>query len=154
MTSLQRWLFVLNLRAQNWWDKNWYTSVTTGLAPASGEICTCTTWVKRFWLNDLLVLNLKISIAKASNWSFIWKSKRLYLCYKFSKWWYYQLDLENPNSARNDRIAFHFCLYLKIVPTNYSHFTKMKLKSIYQKCFSFHLNCPFSSCNIQILEEN
>ena len=35
---------------------------------------------KAFWLNDLLVLNLKTSTAKVSNWSFIWKPKRLYLC--------------------------------------------------------------------------
>ena len=37
---------------------------------------------KAFWLNDLLVLNLKMSTAKVRNWSLIWKSKRLYLCYK------------------------------------------------------------------------
>ena len=33
-----------------------------------------------FWLNNLLMLNLKISIVKVSNCSFIWK------CYKISKW--------------------------------------------------------------------
>ena len=37
---------------------------------------------KAFWLNDLLVLNLKMSTAKVSNCSYIWIPKKLYLCYK------------------------------------------------------------------------
>ena len=51
---------------------------------------------------------------------------KIFICYKISKWSTYQLDLENSNSARNDRIAFHFCSYLKLVSPNFLHFNKIK----------------------------
>ena len=73
------------------------------------------------------------------------------ICYKISKSCNYQLDLENSNSARNDRIAFHFYSYLKLVSPNFLHFNKIKPLKSYEKCFLFHLSCSFGSCNIQIL---
>ena len=64
------------------------------------------------------------------------------------------LDFESPNSARNDRITFHFCSYSKVKSPNFLHLTKTKPLKSYQKCFLYHLNCSFGSCNIQILERN
>ena len=76
------------------------------------------------------------------------------ICYKISKWCNYQLDLENSNSAGNERIAFDFCSYLKLVSPNFLQFTTINLFKSYEKCFLFHLNCSYGSCNIQILEGN
>ena len=89
------------------------------------------------------MLNLKIYITKATEVSFEIQNT---ICYKISKWCKYRLDFENSNSARNDRIAFHFCSYLKLVPPNFLHFTKIKPLKSYEKCFLFHLNCSFGSC--------
>ena len=89
------------------------------------------------------MLNLKIYITKATEISFEIQNT---ICYKISKWCKYRLDFENSNSARNDRIAFHFCSYLKLVPPNFLYFTKIKPLKSYEKCFLFHLNCSFGSC--------
>ena len=70
--TLCSWFRSLKLMHQNW-----YTNVKIGLAPASGEICTCDTWVKSFWVNMhpdklicLLVLNLKMPVTKVTGVSF------------------------------------------------------------------------------------
>ena len=43
---------------------------------------------------------------------------------------------------------------LKLVSPSFVHFTKIKPLKSYQKCFLFHPNCSFGSCNIQMLEGN
>ena len=71
------WLFILNFDAQNRCAQDLYTNVKIALAPESGDICTCDTWVKPFWSyvhpDDLicqLVLFLKMSITKITGVSF------------------------------------------------------------------------------------
>ena len=87
-----------------------------------------------------------------SNWSFIWKSIRTYTTKSQNDATIN--DLENPNSATNDRITFHFCSYSKLLSPSFLHITKLKLLKSYEKCFLFQLNSSFGSCNIQILEGN
>ena len=75
------------------------------------------------------------------------------MSYKISKWCHYQSDLENLNSATNDRITFHLCSNTELLSPIILHFTKIKkcyekfIKS-YKKCLLFHLNF---FCNIQVL---
>ena len=132
------------------------TNAKIGLASASGEICTCANWVKSFWLNVdpdklicLLVLNLKMPITKLELHLELQKT----ICYKISQWCHYQSDLQNPNSATNDRITFHLCSYSKLVSPIIFISPKKSLKS-YKKCLLCHLNFSFGSCNIQILGGN
>ena len=86
-----------------------------------------------------------------SNWSFIWKSKKT-IYYKISRWCHYQSDLENPNSAANNKITFYLCSNSKLSFPSFLHFTKINLFKSYEKCFLFQLNGSFGTCNIGILE--
>ena len=59
------------------------------------------------------------------------------ICQKISKWFHYQSDLENLNSATNDRITFHLCLFSKLVSPIILHFTKMNPLRSYENAFCF-----------------
>ena len=100
------------------------------------------------------------SVCSHSTWKFLLLKELEFhlelqktICYKTSKWYHYQSYLENPNTATNDRIAFHLCSYSKLLSRIILHFTKIKPLKSYQKCLLFHLNCFFGFWNIQILRE-
>ena len=134
------WLFVLKLG--DWWAQNWYTNIKIGLTPLPGEICFWATSLKPFWLHVhphelicLLVVNLKMVIKVTGVFDL---EVRKTICYKISKWYYYQPYLENSNSARNNKITFHLCSYFKQVSSNFLHFTKIKPLEVMKSAFCFN----------------
>ena len=97
------------------------------------------------------MLNLKIPITKVTRVSF--RTPTDYMLQNL-KMIYYQSDLENPNSATNDRITFHLFLYPKPVSPIVLHLTIIDPLKSYGTYFLFQLNCSFGFSNIQFLGES
>ena len=71
------------------------------------------------------------------------------ISYKISKWYHFQPDLGNLNSATNDRIIFHLCSYSKFASPIILNFTKIKPLKSNKNVFLLHLNCSFGSCHVR-----
>ena len=82
-----------------------------------GQMFSLTNWSVRSWstweclLLKLLEFHLELQMV---------------MCYKISKLYLYQSDLENPNSATNDWITFHLWSYSKLLSSIILHLTKIK----------------------------
>ena len=99
----------------------------------------CAPW----WLICQFLLNLKVSIIK----SFIWNSKRLYATKSQNG----AVKIRSLEPQLSYKWQCYFLYLFKFKACFYYYF---HVSPSYEKCFLFHLNCSFSSCNIQILGGN
>ena len=118
-----------------------YPKIKIGLAPESGQIYYCATWLKHLWPNIHL---MNWSICLHSTWKFIlfkWLEFHLKLQktigHEISKWCHWQSDLVQPNSGTNGRITFRLCSYSKLLsPIMFTFHQNKALKMLWKMLFS------------------
>ena len=115
----------------------------------------CATWVKPFWTyaswwTDLSARAQFENTYSESNWSFLWNSKRLYATKPQNDHTNNPI-LEIPTQPQMTGFLSIFVLIQSLRLRLFLHLTKIEPLKSYEKCFLFHLNCSFGSCNIQIL---
>ena len=101
------------------------------------------------WWNDLSVCAQLENVYYCSNWSFIWNSKRLYATKSQNDATNNQI-LETPTLPQMTGLFSIFVHIQSLFLLLFLHFTKIEPLKSYGKCFLFHLNSLFGSCNIQI----